>query len=411
MPIAFRCPGCAQALKVPDTMAGRSGKCPKCGTVLLVPAMKAAAEVAPARKARPPGSAVVEEKAVPARRRPGVESNGDEAPEEPIPPRQVRKKKKAKKSPVLLFGLVGAGCFGLLMCCSGIGGLAWWLWPSSFDDDLKYVPNNCQIVASVRWDDLMQSEAFKQMKREFPEVNKELNDSKKELGLSPDDIDQIVFGAANAKEFIVVIRTKKEVTAADLRSKDSKVKYTESKVGKYLLQEPQDSFNPAFCVVDKKRFLVGEKGALRAVLTRDKKPEFSKNLEAAMKEVDFKKTVAFAMDTQFVRSQASNLGALGKQKDALGAFGKMNGVAAHLNVRSDVDIKMVILCQDTTTANDVKKMIDGFLAMGRNVPDLPKEASDLLNVDLKVDGKNVVGNKTIKIAPLIKVAKEQKSKG
>jgi hypothetical protein len=38
MPIEFRCTGCQQQLRVPDTSAGKNAKCPKCGAVLVVPA-------------------------------------------------------------------------------------------------------------------------------------------------------------------------------------------------------------------------------------------------------------------------------------------------------------------------------------------------------------------------------------
>jgi hypothetical protein len=38
MPIEFRCTGCQQQLRVPDTSAGKNAKCPKCGAVVIVPA-------------------------------------------------------------------------------------------------------------------------------------------------------------------------------------------------------------------------------------------------------------------------------------------------------------------------------------------------------------------------------------
>lgn len=38
MPIELLCPGCSQQLRVPDTAAGKNAKCPKCSTILSVPA-------------------------------------------------------------------------------------------------------------------------------------------------------------------------------------------------------------------------------------------------------------------------------------------------------------------------------------------------------------------------------------
>jgi phage FluMu protein Com len=419
MPIAFRCSSCAQVLKVPDTLAGSKGKCPKCGAILAIPGANNAAPQAPARKTRPPQPAIVEEKAV--RMRPRAEAANDDdsdAKEGAIPhSRNARKKKKRKASPVLLFGLLGGGCVFLLLMCSGVGGLAWWYFFSGgLDDDLKFMPNNAQMVASIRLDQLMKSGVFQELKREVPDVSKAMSeaDKSKELGLGVDDIDQIVVGGGTGtKEFIAVIHTKKAVTAADLRSKDSKIKYTESKVGKYVLMEPQTPFSPAFCVVDKNRVLVGDKEAMRTVLSRDKKPEFSKNLQAAIKEVDFSKTIVFAMDTQSAASTiggAAGLGFFGGKNDMLSAFEKTNAVAMQAKIASDVRIDVTLVCKDAASANDIKKLIDGFLVMGRGNKTTPKEINDLMELHLKVDGNKVTGYNTFKVGPLIKAYKEQKGK-
>ncbi|HJT78069.1 MAG TPA: hypothetical protein VJ739_12770, partial [Gemmataceae bacterium] len=47
--VTFACPGCGHGLKVKAELAGKKGKCPKCGNVLLVPA--------PVQEARPGGPA------------------------------------------------------------------------------------------------------------------------------------------------------------------------------------------------------------------------------------------------------------------------------------------------------------------------------------------------------------------
>ena len=37
MPITVTCEGCGKKLRVKDELAGRKGKCPACGTVLVIP--------------------------------------------------------------------------------------------------------------------------------------------------------------------------------------------------------------------------------------------------------------------------------------------------------------------------------------------------------------------------------------
>jgi len=51
MPISVQCTQCGKTLKVPDTMAGKRGKCPGCGAVIAIPGaggMQPAASSAPA---------------------------------------------------------------------------------------------------------------------------------------------------------------------------------------------------------------------------------------------------------------------------------------------------------------------------------------------------------------------------
>jgi hypothetical protein len=36
VPIAFHCSGCNNPLRVPDELAGRKGKCPRCGALMIV---------------------------------------------------------------------------------------------------------------------------------------------------------------------------------------------------------------------------------------------------------------------------------------------------------------------------------------------------------------------------------------
>ena len=55
MAIRVACPGCGTELNVPDEMAGRQGKCPKCGQVMVIP--QVAPATAPTPQAPPPAPA------------------------------------------------------------------------------------------------------------------------------------------------------------------------------------------------------------------------------------------------------------------------------------------------------------------------------------------------------------------
>lgn len=430
MPITFKCSNCDQTLKVPESKAGNKGKCPKCGTILRIPGGRDDEPEEPARpaprKAKAPQRAIIEEKAV--RKRPPADEVVDDdsdAPEEAVPrPRKGRKKKskKRKKSSLLLIGLLGGG-FALLLAFSGLGVLAWWYFFAG-GDDLVYMPNNCQMVVSIRVDQLLQSQALQELKREIPEFDKGFQMGvDKEVGIAMTDVDRVVLGiGSNSKSLVSVVHTKKAVEASEVRSRIPKANYTETKVGKYVLYDPQNSLNPAFCVLDKKRLVFGDKDALREVLQRDKKPDFSKNMQEALKQMDFSKTLAFASDLQSASSSlATGLPMVGGNNKMSDTLKKINSVVAHAMVSSDVRYEVALLCQDAATANDIKTQVESSLndakktlenlqAMQGNKQGMPKEVGDLLQLNLRVSGNKVTGGNSFKLSGLIQMYKQQKGK-
>ncbi len=54
MPIEFLCQNCSQQLRVPDTAAGKNARCPKCSTILAVPASTTSAAPASLSPLSPP---------------------------------------------------------------------------------------------------------------------------------------------------------------------------------------------------------------------------------------------------------------------------------------------------------------------------------------------------------------------
>ncbi len=47
MAIEFHCPYCTAVIRVPDSVAGRKGRCPKCDTLLIIPTVERPAQPAP----------------------------------------------------------------------------------------------------------------------------------------------------------------------------------------------------------------------------------------------------------------------------------------------------------------------------------------------------------------------------
>ncbi len=342
------------------------------------------------------------------------EDDAEEAEEVRKRSKKRGKKKDKKRSPLLLYGLLGG--FGLLLFCSAAGVVAWWLLTSrGVTDELKFMPDNCQMLAAIQMDELLQSGAFKELRREIPEIEQALTqDKNNELGLGMDDIEKIVFGnsSVNANEMITVVRTKKPVSAQDMRTNRKGTTYTEVKVGKYLLHEPADANSPAFCVPDKKVVIVGRTEALRTILQRDKKPVFPEGLQMAMKQADFSKTIAFALDLKAGQSKPGAPGAMpmmGPNPMFQNGLDKADGLAIQAKIGSEVRLDVTVLCRDSKSAEDLHKQIDTALGLLKNLPNLSKENADLLDAkNFKVAGANVQYSGSFKVSPLIQAYKMQK---
>jgi hypothetical protein len=374
MTIAFSCPGCGKQFKVSENMAGRKAKCSACATVIQVPAASEQ-RIAPApgvrKSARQPAAAA-------------------DVGDEDAGPARVRRAPKKKSSKMLLFALLGlGGVLGMCFCCGGgFFGLGYFdvVDPLGLHyrvaggppPEYKYLPDNCHLVAVVNVEEILDSDAYKQFKKDNPETDKWMNDDK-ELGIKGSDIVRITAGASFDKEEegVVIVKTKTAVRASDIESKRAPTKFEQVKEGDYTIYAPaKGQFGQGFCLVDDKMILTGKKETLQKVLRRDKKPELSEGLKNAMKQVRFTKSVAVAADLKPVQSKIPKSQPGGPDFSEI--VGKADGVGVQVDIGSDIDITAVILCRDDKAAEDARKSIDGILTIGKNLKGLDKDAKDLI---------------------------------
>jgi hypothetical protein len=448
MTIAFHCAGCASVLKVPDEMAGRRGKCPRCGAANVIPtAGKIQAAPQPpglpgrpdrpgARPKPPPPKAeeildpeiVEDEEEVEdeaprgkARKRARREEEGNEAPphrarkraardeddedDEDERPRRRRRKSKKRGAPTLL--ILGLVAGGLLLLGGGVGVGLWYFLSSPLGDEMKFMPDNCRSITCVRVDQLLASDAYQQLAREVPKVGQAAEaDLEKEIGLPASAIERVVVGdqaSGAAADHVIAVRTKQPVKTADLLAKIKRgSSFKESKVKGYTLHEADKD---ALCVVDKKLVLYGTAKGLRAVLERDKKPTLSDGMQAALKAADLSQTVTVAVDLKAGGGRPSAPGLPGGGVD-LDAFRQAEGLVIQGKVKTDVTLNVIVLCKDAASAADVKKKTDDELAKLRQNPLLPKDLAAALDIKVTASGSKVTASTDIKVAPLIKTYKD-----
>jgi predicted Zn finger-like uncharacterized protein len=104
MPLTVACDSCATKLKIPDSLAGRKAKCPRCGNV-IVAAATAAPIAEPAPSARPGKSKKPAEPQEPDY--PMPEQEEQQEPDRSAGPKKRRKRKKKRREQQQAGGIPG----------------------------------------------------------------------------------------------------------------------------------------------------------------------------------------------------------------------------------------------------------------------------------------------------------------
>jgi hypothetical protein len=420
MPISVKCNCCGQAYRVPDTAAGKTMKCKKCTLPIEIPSSAAFASqpmapVAPPRAAEPPIGFAPEA------------GNGVE------PPRAKTQTKK-KKSNVLIFVFLGlAAAFFFCFFLPVAVGVGWWYFSSSNTDGMKFMPANSNVIMSMRGDDMLKSDVYQQVIKENPDLAKkinELNEKMQEEGATAmEDMGQTIMGGDFARqEFVSVTSSKKKTTIEQILQYNANrnKKFKQVQVGKYTMYEedgpPQPEVPPAFggivpagprstpqmalCVIDNKMVLAGTPKALKEVLERDKKPEFSEGMQAALKYADFSKAFSVAING---KGLASNLPAMQMNANPFTAkLANVQGGAINVTLKTDILIDATILCADDQSAEDLRKLADGGIAAVK-IAGAEKVGSETVSMldSLKLanQGNTIVATMEIKTAQIIKATK------
>jgi hypothetical protein len=436
MPITFACPECDKTFKVSDEMAGRKGKCNNCGATMLIPgkvgAMKSSNgtprsrddaddeddrdyEDEPRSQVRRKRDDDDYDHEVVRSRRQDDDDFDDEREEEERPRRKKKRKKKKARS---LMGLwVSLGILGTLAILSGtyfaVAALIG-IWPFGGPGEaMKFMPDNCNLLISIKWDDVEKSQVFQDLKKNNPEIEKALNpQSQKGFGFwkvkNPDSIlvgvslSKTSFTSNTPPKATAAFSFKERVSEDDmLNSVENKSAFKEAKIGSFKVYDgPEWSFS----VVSSKMIIVGEKEQVRAVLERNKHPEISEGLRAAMDKVNFSKGIAIAADLKGLASSSPKGpgGIPGGGQDPMAAFQKVGeeveGLAAQISPGTDIGIECTLICKTAKGAEDIKKSAEGLSAMlGMFGAAVPKEAKEILDtLKATVAGNNVTITMNIK---------------
>ncbi len=402
MTIEFNCGGCQYPFKVPDTMGGKKGKCPKCGQITPIPTTSGG-QIAPA-PAYPAAGGVPDYNPPDAGALPPYE-------DEPI----RRGGKKSKKG--LIIGL----SIGGLVLLVGIGLAIWFLIGGGglSADDLKFLPSDAQIIISVRVEQGINSSVWKDLKKEIKEMEKPEKEFEREMKMPLTDVERITMGGNMGKgQPIVIVTARKTIKAADIQSgmkeNNKEAKFTEKKVGSYTMYENDSKWGESFAVVGSKVVVIGPAEDLKKILERNKKPEFAAGMQKALDKADFSKTIAFAVNVKELDDRAKKEMSRELPPGSNIDLDSVEGVAGYLHASSDLSASFTATCKDSGTAEKLKKQADESLNDGKKqlkeIPfPMPKEVSEIIaSVKVSQSGATATVSLTVKSATIISIYKEFK---
>jgi hypothetical protein len=431
------CPSCGASLRVPDGMGGRKARCHKCDDIIIIPAsagigimpapppglaipptftgaatvlpppyVPAEGHVPPLPQNYPPARSLLAEQVYPPQ--------GHPPPVGPYPPQSLPRgghsaraidrfgpgyprRRRKKGFPVLLVSLLGGG---ILLIAGVVATLMILLWGSAGPDReaMAYMPDEMTVLTGVHFDKLLSSSAYKELSKENQLLAEHLKELKNRIGIAHEDIsyvlkgDRIEKGNFGKDMSILVVRTNKSYTADQLLDTLKWKGNTQAlTAGQHTIHEFKGLGRKALCVVNNNLVLYSFSGEdLQKVLNRNGQPKMSDHMRAAVNNVSFSSTMAFAADLKKLFGDGSqSLPGIGRPADL--KFPELLYAAVEANLSTKITVRGTAGFKSATDAENAKKLADGitaFNALGA-VAD-PDQKKALENIKFSTSGSQLI---------------------
>ena len=411
------CPGCQTQLQLPDGMAGRSAKCPKCTSVFQIPGAPSDSQMMPPPSQQTsPGQAPQQSGSAfdfsssppPGGQQPGgmPQPSGTPQPGSPQPLGDQQAPPVKKSNRFLLYGIIG----GSVVLLAGAGLVFFFVLPmflSGPSGEMRFLPDKSNMIVSARLGDIMSSPAYKKIVKKFPDSEDDIDEfvSFRDhlTDFSNEDIRQVLFGVIIDTEnptaepkYSLIVSFKKEVGLNDTFKGSSE----KTEEGKYKIyqQGPEvlcslDSFTVA---------KASDADLLQDILKRGNNPKLSEEMQAAVNKVNWSNSVVVVTEGGVeLASTLDEIPLPERSKKQL----KSKSTALEISVRDDVTIKLSAKLKSPEAAKDWRKLIDGVLTGLKLFSEGDEEDLTALfsGVNSSVSGSEATHNWTFAVDPALNV--------
>ena len=367
MSLIIQCPTCPTQLSVADNLLGQQVRCPKCNTVIQVNAPAPAAAVPKPRPSGPvarpqpkpmapqPSAAVKTPPPVPVRR---------QAPD--ATPRANPTGPKSRKNLFLVVLILGIGAGG----AAGYYGLQYIPYfkradatspsasnaPAGQVSDLVFLPNDCQVVASLNASAVLKSKSYKSLAEEGAGVEESEQALVRRLvGVGPEEIERLTLGArlTDKPEWTLVVRTTRPVKLDDLKGESSdgpKVKGTQIYV---------KSSTEGFFLADERTIVLGTPSVLENVAEHGGPATLAAGLKTVYQPVNDTWSLWVGIDPSAAPKQNAPAGPGGPDMTAM--LKQLTAVVVEAPADKPLELQVVFHCKDDATAQTVAAQLNPLL--------------------------------------------------
>ncbi len=330
------------------------------------------AAAAPGKNLLPPGQASAWDDLLPAAPAPGPAGaeQVDLGLGEPLRP--VVKRRSAGRSQQTLVPMIAIVVL-LFLVAGGIG--AWMMWTShgANADDFFYVPDNADLVLAGDVKGIVSSKVINTaMGGALAAMKAQM---KGQTNWAAEDFGRFAGGARlQGLKWAGIMRMNRRVTDADLNEPGS----TTQTFGQYRFVLHQGT---AACRLDAYTVAMGEPTELQAVLERSAPAKLPDDMQAAVKEADFSKNFVAVASLKNLSAAAASGSIPGLTVPTIpGMNDSVRTAALQADFGNDLAIKASLICKDAASAEQLKAMVDGFLAVAKfNSGKAPPAAMKIAN--------------------------------